>query len=116
MADLGFHLPSLAVYLVNFVILLIILYKVGYKPILRMLDERAEKIRESLEAAERVQEEAATQQADIERKLDEGRQEGQALLAQTRAMVDRYRDEEMEKARQDAESYRERAKADIQRE
>lgn len=116
MADLGFHLPSLAVYLVNFAILLIILYKVGYKPILRMLDERAEKIRESLEAAERVQEEAAAQQADIEKKLDEGRQEGQALLAQTRAMVDSYREEEMAKARQDAESYRERAKADIQRE
>ena len=31
-------------------------------------------------------------------------------------MVDSYREEEMAKARQDAESYRERAKADIQRE
>ena len=37
MADLGFHLPSLVVYLVNFTVLLVALYLVGYKPILRML-------------------------------------------------------------------------------
>ena len=49
MAELGFHLPSLIVYLVNFTILLIILYVVAYKPILRILDQRAERIRGSLE-------------------------------------------------------------------
>ena len=54
MADLGFHWPSLVVYLVNFVLLLGILYAVGYKPILRMLDQRSERIRESVEAVERV--------------------------------------------------------------
>jgi F-type H+-transporting ATPase subunit b len=116
MADLGFHIPSLLVYLVNFIILLIVLYAVGYKPILKMLDQRAESIRESLESVERVREEAAAQQADIESKLNEGRQEGQALLAQTRDMAEKYRQEEMQKARQDAEALVERAKAAIERE
>ena len=54
MAELGFHWPSLIVYLANFTILLIILYLVGYKPILRMLDQRAERIRGSLEEAEQI--------------------------------------------------------------
>ena len=48
MAELGFHWPSLLVYLVNFTLLLAILYVVGYKPILRILNQRTERIRGSL--------------------------------------------------------------------
>jgi F-type H+-transporting ATPase subunit b len=116
MADLGFHWPSLVVYLVNFVILLGILYAVGYKPILRMLDQRSERIRESVETVERVRQEAAVQQEEMEKRLEEGRQEGQALLAQAREMAERYRDEERDKARQEAENFVARARTDIQRE
>ena len=116
MADLGFHLPSLIVYLVNFVILLGILYVVGYKPILRMLDQRSEGIRESVEAVERVRQEAAAQQAELEKRMDEGRQEGQAVLAQAREMANRYREDERGKARQEAEAFVARARDDIQRE
>ena len=116
MADLGFHWPSLVVYLVNFVILLGILYVVGYKPILRMLDQRSEGIRESVETVERVRQEAAAQQEEMEKRLDEGRQEGQALLAQAREMADRFREEERDKARQEAETFIARARSDIQRE
>ena len=116
MADLGFHIPSLIAYLVNFVILLAVLYAVGYKPILRMLDQRSERIRESVETVERVRQEAAQQQADMEKRLDVARQEGQSLLAQAREMADRYREEERERARQEAEAFIARARADIQRE
>lgn len=116
MADLGFHWPSLVVYLVNFVILLGVLYAVGYKPILRMLDQRSERIRESVETVERVRQEAAAQQVEMEKRLEEGRQEGQALLAQAREMAGRYREEERDKARQEAEAFIARARADIQRE
>ena len=116
MTDLGFHWPSLVVYLVNFVMLLGILYAVGYKPILRMLDQRSERIRESVEAVERVRQEAATQQAELEKRLDEGRQEGQAVLAQAREMAERYRQEEGEKARQAAEAFVPRARNEIQQE
>ena len=116
MAELGFHLPSLIVYLVNFVILLGILYAVGYKPILRMLDQRSERIRESVETVERVRQEAASQQEDMQKRLEEARQEGQALLAQAREMADRYREEERQKARQEAEAFIAKARVDIQRE
>ena len=116
MADLGFHWPSLVVYLVNFVILLGILYAVGYKPILRMLDQRSERIRESVEMVERVRQEAATQQEELEKRLGESREEGQALLAQAREMAERYREEERDKARQEAEAFITRARGDIQRE
>ena len=116
LAKLGFHIPSLIAYLINFIILLTILYFVGYKRILGMLDQRSERIRESVETVERVRQEAAQQQAELEKRLDEGRQEGQNLLAQAREMADRYREEEREKARQEAEAFVARARADIQRE
>jgi F-type H+-transporting ATPase subunit b len=116
MADLGFHLPSLVVYLVNFVILLGILYAVGYKPILKMLDQRSEGIRESVETVERMRQEAAAQQQEMEKRLDVGRQEGQALLAQARDMAEKYKEEERGKAKQEGDALLARARAEIRRE
>ena len=116
MDKLGFHLPSLIVYLVNFTILLGILYAVGFKPIQRMLDQRSQRIRESLEQAERIQKESAERQKEMEQQLQEARREGQALIEQARQAADRYRDEERERTRHEAGVFLERARSDIQRE
>ncbi|MFH1140464.1 MAG: F0F1 ATP synthase subunit B [Chloroflexota bacterium] len=116
MDKLGFHWPSLVVYLVNFTILLGILYAVGYKPILRMLDQRSQRIRESLEQAERIQKESAERQAAMQIQLQEARREGQALIEQARQSAEQYREEERERARQQANAFVERARAGIQRE
>jgi F-type H+-transporting ATPase subunit b len=114
--DLGLHLPSLIIFLVNFLILLGILYLFAYKPILRVMDQRSERIRESLEAADKAREEAASSQQDTQRQLNEARMEGQRLIEQAREMAERYRTEEKEKARQEAEAFILRAREDIQRE
>ncbi len=53
-------------YLVNFLILLGILYLMAYKPILRLLDQRAERIRESLAAADQARQEATSAREAIE--------------------------------------------------
>ena len=114
--DLGINGPSLIAYLINFVLLLGILIVFAYRPLLRVLDQRSERIRESLEAADRAREEAATSQETIEEQLNEARREGQRLLDQAREAAERYRGEEMDRARQEAESFVERARSDIQRE
>ncbi len=116
MEDLGLHLPSLIIFLVNFLILLGILYLFAYKPILRVMDQRSERIRESLEAADKAREEAASSQQDTQRQLNEARLEGQRLIEQAREMAERYRTEEKEKAKQEAEAFILRAREDIQRE
>ena len=116
MEDLGLNLPSLAIFVVNFLILLGILYLFAYKPILRVMDQRAERIRESLEAADRAREEAAHSQEDTQRQLNEARAEGQRFIDQAREMAERYRDEERERARQEADALVARAREDIQRE
>ena len=100
MEDLGFHVPSLVVYLINFTILLSLLYVVGYKPILRMLDQRAESIKDSVEMVDRVREEAAAQQVEMQQQMEEGRQEGQAMLTQAREIAEKIRDEAIDQVRQ----------------
>lgn len=113
---LGFHIPSLLIYLANFGLLLGILYLFAYKPILRLMDQRAERIRESLEAADRAREDAARSQQDTQQELNKARIEGQQLIEQARGMAERYRNDEMDKARQEAEAFIARAREDIQRE
>ena len=58
MTELGLNIPSLVAYLINFVVLLGILLVFAYKPLISAIDQRAEKIRESLEAADKAQEDA----------------------------------------------------------
>ena len=113
---LGIHFPSLAIYLVNFLLVLLLLYLFAYKPILRLMDQRADRIRESLEAADTARQEAASSQEAIQEQITEARREGQRIMDQAREASERFRTEEMDKARQEAEAFVERAKEDIARE
>ena len=113
---LGIHFPSLAIYLVNFLLVLLLLYLFAYKPILRLMDQRADRIRESLEAADTARQEAASSQEAIQEQITEARREGQRIMDQAREASERFRTEEMDKARREAEAFVERAKDDIARE
>ncbi|MCI0782277.1 MAG: ATP synthase F0 subunit B, partial [Chloroflexi bacterium] len=103
MTELGINLPSLIAYLVNFGVLLGILFLFAYKPLLRVIDQRADRIRESLEAADAARREADSSREAIEQQINEARREGQRLLDQAREAADRFRGEEMDRARQEAE-------------
>lgn len=116
MVDLGLNVPALISYLINYVVLLILLGALAYRPLLNALDSRVDSIRESLAAADRAREEAATSRSAIEEELNEARREGQRLLDQAREAAERFREEEMGRARQSAEEFSERARADIARE
>ena len=116
MTELGVNFPSLIAYLFNFAILLGILSLFAYKPLIRLMDQRAERIRESLAAADQARQEASSSREAIEEQLNEARREGQRLLDQAREATERFRGEEMERARNEAEAFVERARTDIQRE
>ena len=113
---LGFHLPSLIVYIVNFVLLLVILYFFAYKRLLAMMDRRSERIRDGLEAADRAREEASHSQQQMEEKMAESRRESQRLLEQARETAERFRQEEQARAKEEVERFIAAAREDIQRE
>ena len=114
MEKLGFHIPSLIVYIVNFLLLLAILYFFAYKRILAMMDRRSERIRDSLEAADKAREEAAQTREEMQKRIAESRREGQTLLEQARQAAERHREEAHLRAQEEARAFVERAREDIQ--
>ncbi len=116
MSGLGINLPGLVTQLVGFLILFAVLYKLLYGPITRALDDRSTKIRESLEAADRAQEQAASSADRVEEELNEARQQGQVLIAEARDAAANFRQQEEARTRSDMEDLLERARAEIERE
>ena len=116
MDKLGLHVPSLIVYLVNFLLLLGILYLFAYKRILNMMDQRSQRIKESLEAADRAREDAARAQEEMKKQMDASRRESAVLLEEARRAADRFREEERVRAQLEVQAFIEKARADIRRE
>ncbi len=114
-SELGIAPISLVVYLVNFLVLLGLLYVVGYKPILRMLDQRAERIRQSLEAAEQARQQSAQAGYEVKTRLDDARKQAQAILDQATSLGEKLRAEARDQARKDGEAIIQRAQGDIER-
>lgn len=98
---------------VTFLLLLFVLTKVGWKPVLSMLDEREKKIRESLELAEQAK--AVSQQtlAEQTQLLEAARKEAQELLARNRKAAEATRDELVKKAQSEAEQLIAKARREI---
>lgn len=113
---LGVDAGALVVYLINFGVLLLILYLFGYKRILGMMDQRSARIKESLEEADRARSESEQKQSQMEQSLTEARQEGQQMLAEAREAADRYRKVQEDQARADAAQIVERAREEIRHE
>jgi F-type H+-transporting ATPase subunit b len=114
MEQLGFNLPLLLAQVINFLVVLVALRLFLYKPVLEMLDRRAQRVREGLDAAESSKEQAAQAEQEVTRQLDDARREGQALLAQTQETATRIQEEARAQARREADTLLERARNEIQ--
>lgn len=113
-AALGFNLPGLVAQLVNFLILLIVLRLFLYKPILRILDERKRRIEEGLMRSEQAASQAAAQEDEARRAMEEARNEARDVIQRAQETAGRLRSELEQQARTDAQQIVERARADIQ--
>lgn len=111
---LGLNLPQLIAQIANFFVLLVVLRLTLYKPILKMLDERKQKIAEGLNAAEIARAEAAAAQANIQDQLVLARKDGQEIVAGAQAIAARIQAEAREQSNRDREVALERARTEIQ--
>jgi len=110
---LGINLPQLIAQILNFIVLLVILRLVLYKPILGMLEERKQKIAEGLNAADIARAEAASAQANIQEQLSTARQQGQEIVANAQNIATRIQEESREQSARDREQALQRAQAEI---
>ncbi len=103
MDKLGINPVALLWQLIAFSLLVFGLYKLLYKPVLRMLDERAERIRKGMEDAAKAREMAERAQEEFEKRIAEARKEGQEIVAQATQMSEKLRQEILAQARAEAE-------------
>ena len=115
-ADIGVNLPLLLAFIVNFVILFGLLGLVLYKPVMKMLDERAKKIKEGMERAEATKEEYARVEEEVKRLVSKAREDGQALVSQATQIGERLKEEAREGAKEEAQVIIDRTRAELEEE
>ena len=111
---LGFNLPALIAQLINFTLLLVLFSVLLYKPLLRVLDERKQRIQEGLDASDEAKRRLSQTEQAVAKELDKARQEGQALIGQAQQISARIQEEARQAARAEAEQLLGRARSEIQ--
>jgi F-type H+-transporting ATPase subunit b len=114
--ELGVNTGVLITQLVTFIILLVVLRFVAYKPLMRMLDERSQKVKESMEQAVAVKEQSASAEEEVKKQLAEASREGQERIARASKAAEDVREKAQEDAKQEAEALLTRARSEIQQE
>lgn len=108
--------PGLIIWtIVSFVLLVAVLGKYAWKPIIAALAEREGKIRSALEQADCARAEAADLLKKNEEAMARAEQEYQKMLREGKAMAEKLKEEIVGKARQQAQQEIERASEEIQR-
>lgn len=107
---------TLIVEVVLFLLFLWVLNMVFYQPLVRIFQQRAERVEAGLRAAEESQRRAEETQREVQRQLDQARQEAQGLMAAAHKEADAERRTLMEQAKGEADTLLQSAREDIQRE
>jgi F-type H+-transporting ATPase subunit b len=113
---LGVTLPTFIGQLISFLILFGLLVFFGYKPIRKMLDERSNRIKESMEQAEATKKEYEQAQVAVQEQIKKAREEGQAIISQAAQIAERLKEEARGEARKEAQSIVERTRVELERE
>jgi len=115
-ASLGINLPLLVVFTINFIILFILLRLFLFKPVLKMLDERAQRTKEGMELAEATRKEYEQAKGEVQKQIEKGRQEAQAIIAQAMQVGERLKEESRQEASKQAQTIIDRARTEIETE
>jgi F-type H+-transporting ATPase subunit b len=109
----GVDLPKLIFQVINFLILLYLLNRFLFKPVLRLLDEREARIRKGLEDAEAAARDRQLAEAEREAAVTEARKEAQSMVARANKIAEDTRSEILGDARSEADKVVERAREEI---
>ena len=115
-ASLGINLPLLVVFIINFIVLFVLLRIFLYKPVLKMLDERAKRTAEAMEQAEATKKEYEQARVEVQKQIEQGRQEAQAILTQAMQVGERLKEESRQEAQKQAQVIVDRTRTELETE
>ena len=107
--------PGLFIWtIVTFLVLLALLAKFAWHPLLEALESRQERIRKALEDADRARQELERLQQESAKMMQQARIEAESIVTQTRADAERLREELKHKAKDEADNILRNAQQQIQ--
>lgn len=102
--------------LLVFIVLIFVLGRFAYKPLLAAVEAREQSLQAALDQARRDREEAAKILEEHKRQLDAARGEAQAFIAEGRATAEKMKADMLEATRTQQQELMERATRDIEHE
>jgi len=107
--------PGLFIWtILTFLVLLAVLAKFAWKPLLKALETRQEAIKKALDDAERAKLELTRLQQESTAIIDQARMEADSILAKTRSDAERVREDLKIKAKEEADTIIRNAQQQIQ--
>ena len=97
-ARFGVDAPHFIAQVISFSIVTFLLYRFAYQPILAMLEERRQRIAESLANAEKIKSELARTEADRQDVLAKANTQANKFIEEARAAAARVQEQETQKA------------------
>jgi F-type H+-transporting ATPase subunit b len=113
-ASLGVNLPLLVVFVVNFIVLFVLLRLFLYKPVMKMLDERTKRTKDAMDLAEATKKEFEQAKGEVQREIEKGRQEAQAIITQSMQVGERLKEESRQEATKQAQAIVDRTRSELE--
>ena len=114
--QLGVDWGKLLVQAINFLVLLWLLQRFAYRPLLRIMDERSTRIRNDLDEARRLREEGERDRETYRTQLNRARDEARSILEEANHVAARIRDQALGDAESQHAALLQRARGEIERE
>lgn len=102
--------------IVNFLIILVVLKKFFYKPIVKMLDDRKNKITESLKNADQISEKLQKTEEKTAEILEKARTQAQEIISEAKTESQRIFDEATKESKEAGEQILARTRLEIAKE
>ncbi len=102
-AALGLNAKIFVAQLINFTVVLLVLWKWAYKPIVKLLEERQTKIEKSVKGAEEIEERLKASAGDREKMLREAKAEAQKVLDEAMVTAEERKAEMVASAKREVE-------------
>ena len=103
-ATLGINLNIFIAQLVNFIVVLLVLWKFAYKPIVKTLDARSQKIEESIKSASDVEKRVAELEVEQKMIITTAKNEATKILETARADAESRKTELLAEAKKQVEA------------
>lgn len=107
---------TLIVQIINFLLLVFILAKFAYRPLMKMMEDRQQKIADNIDSAERIRREAEELRLGYQEQLGQARAQAQAIVEKAEKLAEENKEEIIKAARAESARILQNVQAEVARE